>query len=126
QQGKQGSSYPKVVNIGYLRVPNDEMMAIEQGTIEKNLSKFGIKVNFMVFDSGVEANKALASGSIDFASMGVTNGVVALSKGLDVELIWLHELLGTNEALVTRKQEDLKDLHQLSGKTIATTFASTS
>ncbi|MGZ7236566.1 hypothetical protein ACXWOK_10250, partial [Streptococcus pyogenes] len=27
QQGKQGSSYPKVVNIGYLRVPNDEMMA---------------------------------------------------------------------------------------------------
>ncbi|MGZ7236616.1 ABC transporter substrate-binding protein, partial [Streptococcus pyogenes] len=56
----------------------------------------------------------------------VTNGVVALSKGLDVELIWLHELLGTNEALVTRKQEDLKDLHQLSGKTIATTFASTS
>lgn len=122
----QESHLPKEINIGYLRVPNDEMIAIEKKLITQQFEPLGIKINFLVFDSGVEANKALAAANIDFATMGITNGVVALSKGLDVELIWLHELLGTNEALVVKENRRINSFEELKGKTIATTFASTS
>lgn len=121
-----GEEAVQEVRIGYLRVPNDELLAMEQGRIEKALAEQGYQAKFMVFDSGVEANKALASASIDIASMGITNGVVALSKGLDVEMIWVHELLGENEALIVQNQSGISSLQDLRGKTIATTFASTS
>lgn len=121
-----GHQEVKEVRIGYLRVPNDELLAMEQGRLEEALEKEGFQARFIAFDSGVEANKALASASIDFASMGITNGVVALSRELDVELIWIHELLGTNEALVVQGDRGITKLEDLRGKTIATTFASTS
>ncbi len=117
---------PTVVNIGYLRVPNDEMIAIADNSIAEQLNSHGVEVNFLVFDSGVEANKALASGAIDFASMGITNGIIAMANQLEVELIWVHELLGKNEALVVREDSGITSLKDLKGQKIATTFASTS
>lgn len=58
--------------------------------------------------------------------MGNTNGIIALSRGLDVELIWLHEILGEIEALAVRKDSGIEKVEDLAGKSIATTFASTS
>ncbi len=120
------SQKEQVINVGYLRVPNDETVAKNMGYIDEYFKQQGIKVNYIVVDSGVEANKAFASKSIDFASMGNTNGVVALSKGLDTELIWIHEIIGSIEALVVREDLGIKDVKDLKGKKIATTFSSTS
>jgi len=117
---------PKEINIGYLRVPNDEKLAKTEALFDEYFADKGIETNFLVFDSGVEANQAFASGSIDFASMGNTNGVIALSRGLDVELIWLHEILGEIEALAVRKDSGIEKVEDLAGMTVATTFASTS
>ncbi|SDY73357.1 taurine transport system substrate-binding protein [Proteiniborus ethanoligenes] len=120
------TSLPKQINFGILRVPNDETIAISQKIFDKYFTEKGIKCNFIVFDSGVEANKAFASGSIDFASMGHTNAVVALATGLDVELIWIHEVLGEIEALAVKKSSNINSIEDLAGKKIATPFASTS
>lgn len=117
---------PQEINIGYLRVPNDEKLAKTEALFDEYFADKGIETNFLVFDSGVEANQAFASGSIDFASMGNTNGVIALSRGLDVELIWLHEILGEIEALAVRKDRGIEKVEDLAGMTVATTFASTS
>ncbi|WP_440896491.1 taurine ABC transporter substrate-binding protein [Amphibacillus sp. Q70] len=117
---------PTEINIGYLRVPNDEMVAMTEGLFKEYFDDKGIKTNFVIFDSGVDANKALSSGSIDFASMGHTNGVIALATGLDVELIWLHEILGEIEGLAVQKDSGINQIEDLAGKTVATTFASTS
>ncbi|MDZ7834925.1 MAG: ABC transporter substrate-binding protein [Alkalibacterium sp.] len=117
---------PETINIGYLRVPNDEMVALSSGFYEDYFDDKGIETNFIVFDSGVDANKALASGSIDFASMGNTNGIIALATDIGAELIWLHEILGEIEALVVRNGSGIENLSDLEGKKIATTFASTS
>lgn len=124
--GETNATLPEKVNIGYLRVPNDEMIAKSQAYFEKYYEDKGIETNFIVFDSGVEANQAFASGSVDFASMGHTNGVVALSRGIPVELIWLHEILGETEGLAVREGAGISSLQDLKGKKIATTFASTS
>ncbi|PNR98628.1 taurine ABC transporter substrate-binding protein [Petrotoga mexicana DSM 14811] len=117
---------PKEINIGILRVPNDETIAIEQGLFDKYFSDKGIQCNFIVFDSGVEANQAFASGSIDFATMGNINSIIAFVRNLDVELIWIHEVLGDIEALVVRENDEINSINDLVGKKIATPFASTS
>ncbi|WIV12356.1 glycine betaine ABC transporter substrate-binding protein [Proteiniborus sp. MB09-C3] len=126
QENGSNPSVPKQINFGILRVPNDEAIAISQKIFDKYFTEKGIKCNFIVFDSGVEANKAFASGSIDFASMGHTNAVVALSTGLDVELIWIHEVLGEIEALAVKESSNVNSIEELAGKKIATPFASTS
>ncbi|UUV98875.1 ABC transporter substrate-binding protein [Vagococcus luciliae] len=117
---------PKEVKIGIIRVPNDKQVAISQKYFDEFFKDKGIKTKFMFFDSGVAANKALSSNSIDFAEMGYTNGVVALATDIPAELIWIHEVLGTNEALVTPKDSSITDIKQLKGKKIATPFSSTS
>lgn len=119
------SSLPEEINFGILRVPNDETLSIAEGLFDKYFTEKGIKCNFIVFDSGVDANKALASGSIDFATMGNTNSIIALSKEMQVEMIWIHEVLGEIEALAVKNDSGINKIEDLSGKKIATPFAST-
>ncbi len=119
-------SLPEEINFGILRVPNDETIAIAEGLFDKYFTDKGIKCNLIVFDSGAEANKALASGSIDFATMGNTNAIIALSRDLDVEMVWIHEVLGEIEALAVKDGSGINQVEDLSGKRIATPFASTS
>ncbi|MDO5033738.1 MAG: MetQ/NlpA family ABC transporter substrate-binding protein [Eubacteriales bacterium] len=117
---------PEAVNIGILRVPNDEMIAKTENLFQEYFQDKGIEVNFIVFDSGVDANKAFFSGSIDFATMGHTNAVIALSRKLPVELVWIHEVLGEIEALVVKEDSPIQSVEELAGQRVATVFASTS
>ena len=123
--GSQGSTLPEEINIGYLRVPNDETLAIAEGMFDKYFTERGIKCNFIAFDSGVQANKALASGSVDFATMGNTNAIIALATGIDVEMIWIHEVLGEIEGLAVKNDAGVTTVEELEGMKIATPFAST-
>lgn len=120
------SSIPEEINVGILRVPNDETLAIAEGIFDKYFTEKGIKCNFIVFDSGVQANKALASGSVDLASMGNTNSIISLAMDLDVEMIWIHEVLGEIEALAVKNDSGINKIEDLEGMKIATPFASTS
>lgn len=120
------SEFPSKINIGIIRVPNDKQVAISMEIFDTYFKNKGIQTNFLFFDSGVAANQAFASGSIDFAEMGYTNGVVALSKELPVELIWIHDVLGKNEALVVQEESSITTIQDLKGKKIATPFSSTS
>jgi len=117
---------PEEINFGILRVPNDETIAVAEGFFDKYFTERGIKINTRIFDSGVEANQALASGSIDFATMGNTNAITALARELNVELIWIHEVLGENEALAVKNGSGIEKVVDLVGKRIAVPFASTS
>lgn len=105
---EESKNLPDEINFGILRVPNDQTIAIAQGFFDDYFTERGIKVNTRVFDSGVEANQALASGSIDFATMGNTNAITALARELKVELIWIHEVLGENEALAVKDGSGIK------------------
>lgn len=117
---------PSKVKIGIIRVPNDTAVAMSEGYFKEYFDDKGIKSEFIFFDSGVAANQAFSSGSIDFAEMGHTNGVVALANNLPVNLIWLHEILGSNEALVVKNGSGIEKIEDLKGMKIATTFSSTS
>lgn len=127
QNGQQNEqeTLPEEINFGILRIPNDETIAIAEGYFEKYFEEKGIEVNTTVFDSGAEANQALASGSIDFATMGNTNAITALSRELNVEMVWLHEVLGENEALAIKNNSGIEKVKDLAGLRVAVPFAST-
>ncbi|QTL98937.1 aliphatic sulfonate ABC transporter substrate-binding protein [Iocasia frigidifontis] len=124
--GSQSSgNLPAEITFGILRVPNEETIAIAAGLFDKYFTEKGIECNFVVFDSGSEANKALASGSIDFATMGNINSITALSRELNVEMVWIHEVLGEIEALAVKEGSGINKIEDLAGKRIAVPFAST-
>jgi taurine transport system substrate-binding protein len=113
------------INIGLLKVPNDAILAKQMGLFEEKYNALGYDVNYYTFDSGVDANKAIVSGDIDFATMGNINSLVALGSNLDAELIWIHETLGEVEALVVKDDSGISSVEDLVGKNVATTFVST-
>jgi len=125
-EDQETTTYPETVKFGVLRVPNDETLAITTGILTDNFAELGINCEFIPFDSGSQANNALVSNSIDFATMGNTNAIVALATGIDVQLCWIHEVLGDVEALVVRDGTDIQTVADLAGKKIAVPFASTS
>ncbi|WP_164507132.1 ABC transporter substrate-binding protein [Companilactobacillus furfuricola] len=112
------------IKIGILNTPNDVAVARNLNYFEKEFP--GKQLKFITFDSGVDANKALMSGGVDFATMGDTNGVVALTADIPVKLLWINEICGNNEQLIVKKSSNIKNIQDLKGKKIATPFASTS
>lgn len=119
-------AYPKKVRVGTIRIANDKTVAESMGYLKEAFAEKGIEVEVLFFDSGTAANVAFAAGAIDFAGMGYTNSVVALSKQLNVELIWIHEILGEAEALVAKEGRGISSIADLKGKKVATPFSSTS
>lgn len=124
-KSKEDTSVPKEINFGIQRMPNDEMIAISNGLFDKYFTEAGIKCNFIVFDSGSAVNTALASGSIDFGLLGSSPSALALALGLDVEMIWIHEVLGEIESLAVKNDSDINELKDLVGKKVAVPVAST-
>ncbi|WP_024747357.1 taurine ABC transporter substrate-binding protein [Levilactobacillus namurensis] len=125
-----GASHPsrpaKVLRIGILRVPNDVAAARQRGDLQRVAARHGYRIKYYSFDSGVDANKALMANSVDLATMGDTNAVVAMAAKIPVKLVWVNDVVGSNEQLVVKQQLGIQRSQDLAGKTIATPFASTS
>lgn len=125
QAGSGSATDKKVINIGTQEMPNSEGIAKSLGYFEDAFGKAGYQVNLVSFSSGAKVNAALLSGDIDFGLIGtcpVSNG---LASGIDYQVIWIHEVLGTAESLAVKNSANVKTVADLKGKTIVTPFAST-
>lgn len=111
------------VRIGTQEMPNDEGIAKAENYLEEQL---GVDVQIVKFDSGKDVNNALKANSIDFGLEGTTSAALALSTDIDIKVIWIHEVLGDIESLAVRKEDNIKSIADLKGKTIAVPFATTS
>ncbi|MGH4138422.1 ABC transporter substrate-binding protein [Clostridium sp.] len=112
---------PKVVNIGTQQMPNDEKIAIEKGFFEEEL---GVKVNIIEFNAG-DIRNALVSKDIDFALLGSSSATLGIASGIDIEMIWIHEILGDSERLVAKNGSNINSIKDIVGKKVATPFATT-
>ena len=113
---KKDSDSVDTVRIGTQEMPNDEGIAKAENYLEE---KMGVKVKLVKFDSGKDINNALKANSIDFGLEGSTSTALALSTGIDVKLIWIHEVLGDIESLAVRKKDNIKSIADLKGKTVS-------
>lgn len=123
-QNKNRTNNNRIIKIGILNTPNDIAVARKSKILTQTFP--GYQIKYVTFDSGVDANKALMTSSIDFATMGDTNGIVALTSNIPAKVFWLNEICQSNEELIVRKDSKIKNCQELKNKTIATPFASTS
>jgi len=89
----------KEITIGYQLIFNPWKVAIAQGDFEKET---GYKINWRKFDSPGKLLPAMTSGDVQIGLMGSTGVTTAMTRGIDVELVWIGEGIAAAEALVVR------------------------
>lgn len=113
---------PKEVVIGYQAIPNPETVVKELGWHEKEL---GIPVRWIKYDSGRHVTKAMAAGNVDIGLVGTSPCAAGISQGIAMEVVWIHDIIGDNEALVIRTDSGVNQVKDLVGKKVAAPFGST-
>ena len=110
------------VTIGYQLIYNPWNVAIVNGTIEQTV---GVEVNWMKFESGAKVINAMILGKIQIAQAGSSPIAAGISRGLDIEVVWIFEDIAAAEALVVRDGSGIVAPRDIKGKTIGVPFAST-
>src|SRR5690625_587583 len=116
---------PVEFNIGFQSIPNVEILTKSLGLIEENLEGMDVTVKWHHFDTGIDVNTAVASGSIDAGLVGTPMAAGGISQELPYKVVWIHDVLGDNEALVVKQDSGIKSLEDLVDKEIAVTFGYT-
>ncbi|MFK9094617.1 MetQ/NlpA family ABC transporter substrate-binding protein [Bacillus salipaludis] len=109
--------------IGYQVIPNAELLAKATKMFEEKFD--GVKVKLLPFEAAVDVNTAMAAGEIDAGLIGSSSVASGVAQNLPYQVIWLHDVIGDNEALVAKKDSGIKSLEDIVGKKIAVSFGST-
>ncbi len=119
------AGYTGQLRIGFQAIPNADLIVKDQGLLEACLPKAQIK--WSQFSSGGDVVQAFGSGSLDLGLAGSSPSTKAVSAplNLDVQIVWVHDIIGEAESLVTRVP-GASSIKDLKGKTIAVPFGSTS
>lgn len=112
----------KEITIGYQLIFNPWKVAIARGDFEKAT---GYKINFRKFDSPGKLLPAMTSGSVQIGLLGSTGVATAMTRGINVELVWVAEGIASAEALVVRNGSGIVAPQDLKGKRLAVPFVST-
>ena len=118
------SALPKEIRVGYFQSPNGELLAKGEKLLEKQFP--GVTIKYVQFDIGRDVNTAMASGSIDIATIGTPPGTTGIVNDLPYKIYYLHDIIGASEALVAKNTSGINSIADLKGKKIATPFGSTS
>lgn len=108
------------VNIGYQLV---------YGPWKANMAKLkkeglgGKSIEFFKFTSGTEVINAMASGSIDISLNGSSPTAAGVSRGVDLQVVYVYDNINDAEALVVN--DKIAAPQDMKGKTIAVPFGST-
>lgn len=120
-----GTPPPAEVRIAFQTIPNGEAVVRHLGWLDTALEQRGIRVRWIDFASGSDVNAALASGDVDIGLVGSTLLATGIQRGVPYTLIWIHNVIGDNEALVVRDDGSIRSVADLVGKRVATPFGST-
>ncbi|MFZ7946847.1 MULTISPECIES: MetQ/NlpA family ABC transporter substrate-binding protein [Bacillaceae] len=109
--------------IGYQVIPNAELLAKATKMFEEKFK--GVTVKLVQFEAAVDVNTAMAAGEIDAGLIGSSSVASGVAQNLPYKVIWLHDVIGDNEALIAKKDSGIKSLEDVVGKKIAVSFGST-
>lgn len=118
-------SVTSTVRIAWQGVPNGDLVVKDRNWLESCLPK--ARINWVKMGSGGDVLQAFGARSIDLAQVGSSPTVKGVSAPLDLNLqiVWLHDVIGTAESLVA-KDPAITSLAGLKGRTVASPFGSTS
>ncbi|MFC4099514.1 taurine ABC transporter substrate-binding protein [Paenibacillus xanthanilyticus] len=115
---------PEEVRIGFQVIPNAELLAKATGAVEKKFPN--TKITWIPFESGRDVNTAIAAKGIDLGLAGSVPVAVAVANKLDLQVYFLHDIIGEAESLAVRGDSGIASLKDAVGRTIAVPFGSTS
>lgn len=113
---------PEKITLGLQKLITPELIVRFENKYEEYL---GENVEIVQFDSGSDVNTALASGSIDIGIMGTSVVATGLSNNMEIEVIWINDIIGSAESLIVKKNAGINDINDMKGKRIAAPFVST-
>ncbi|MBN2625154.1 MAG: ABC transporter substrate-binding protein [Spirochaetales bacterium] len=116
------SGMPEKVVIGYQAIPNGQIISKDYNWFEEAA---GVPVEWVQINSGSELNTGLASGSIDIGLSGSSGIAAGIANRVPFEVIWIHDIIGDNEALVVKNGSGINSVKDLVGKKIAVPFGAT-
>jgi len=116
------SAMADTLTIGYQGMMNPWKSVIDSGELEQAT---GLDIEWRRFDSGSKVITAMASGDVDIASVGSSPIAAAVSRDLDLELVWILENINEAEALVVKDGSGIVAPQDLKGKTLGVPFVST-
>lgn len=115
---------PAEIRLGYFQSPNGELLAKGEGLLQKAFPD--TKITYTQFDVGRDVNTAMSGGSLDIATIGTPPGTTGIANKLPYKIYYMHDVIGTSEALVARNGTGIASVGDLKGKKVATAFGSTS
>jgi len=112
------------VRLGYQLLPSGDLVVKDQGVLEACMPEADI--TWTQYASGGDVVQAFGSGSLDLGTAGSSPTVRALSAplDLDVQVVWVQDVIGEAEALVA-KDPAVTDVAGLRGARIGVPFSST-
>lgn len=116
-------SITSTARIAYQPIPNGDLIVKDLGWLEACMPNASIE--WSKYASGADVVQAFGAGSADIGLAGSGPAVRMLADplNLDVRVVWIHDVIGDAESLVT--QDELGSVSDLTGKTIAVPFGST-
>lgn len=115
----------KVV-VGYQQIVGPFVTAIADGRFAAAVKDAGYEIEWRQFTSAGDISTALASGKVSIGVIGSTGITAAVTRGVDLELIWILDNIGRSEALVVRNGSGIDKPEDLKGKKVGVPFVSTS
>lgn len=113
------------VRIAWQAIPNGDLVIKDLRLLETCMPN--AQISWVKMNSGADVIQGFGSDSIDLAQVGSSPAVKAASPPLnkDVQVVWISDVIGDAESLIA-KDPAVKELADLTGKTIAVPFGSTS
>jgi taurine transport system substrate-binding protein len=112
------------IRLGWQASPTPDLIVKDRGWLEACMPKANIQ--WSKFASGADVVQAFGAKSIDLALIGSSPATIAVSAPLDlpVKVVWIQEVIGTAESLVSR-DASIAQVADLKGKTVAVPYGST-
>lgn len=110
------------VTIAYQQIVGPLITLIGSGTIERAT---GYRIDWRQFDSGAKVATAMTSGDVQVGVIGSSPLAATVSRGVDLQLVWILDDINEAEALVVRNGAGIDKPADLRGKRLGVPFVST-
>lgn len=116
---KDGLDTATKVTIGYNSTTWMWAVDQEKHFFEDEFAKYGIEVEWQLFDSGAAEKEAMATNNLDFGSSGIVPVVTIGASDLPVKVLAKYNLDPAYIDILVPAGSDIKEVADLKGKTIA-------